>query len=425
MNRGVTDKGRFIVEKGSDPFFQSPARKRGTTPFLAAALLVAGALMTACSAADGKTKDTDAAPAAPRVAIAPVAAVAQPIARFIRATGTLVAEEQADVAAETSGRVVATPIERGSRVGQGAELVRLSAVETEAQVAEAEANVGQIEARLGLTSSAPFDVNAVPEVQTAKASSDLAQSEFARIQSLVDQRVVSQSEFEQRRAQLQSARQQYEAARNGAAQQYQSLQGARARLSMARKALADTVVRAPFVGLVAERLVSVGDYVTRGTKVAVVVRINPLRAELTVPEQSIAAVAVGQPITFEVDAYPNRQFTGRIRFVSPTLKADQRALTIEAVVPNAGNDLKPGLFATARIQEPSLTPAVLVPATAVQTAGGTSRVYVVNGDHVEERVVTVGQTVDELVEIASGIKAGDRVATANLSQLADGTAIAK
>src|SRR5207244_4681676 len=128
----------------------------------------------------------------------------------------------------------------------------------------------------------------------AKSSFDLAQSEFTRIQSLLEQRVVSQSEFEQRRAQFQAARQQYEAAKNGAAQQYQSLQAARARLAMARKALADTVVRAPFNGLVAQRMVSVGDYVTKGMKVAVVVRINPLRAQLTIPEQFVSAVGVGQ-----------------------------------------------------------------------------------------------------------------------------------
>jgi membrane fusion protein, multidrug efflux system len=185
------------------------------------------------------------------------------------------------------------------------------------------------------------------------------------------------------------------------------------------------VVRAPFAGLVAERLVSVGDYVTRGTKVAVVVRINPLRAELTVPEQFISAIAVGQPITLEVDAYANRQFTGTTRFVSPTLKADQRALTLEAVVPNPGNVLKPGLFVTARIQQPSPTPALLVPSSAIHTVAGTTRVYVVNGDHAEERVVTVGQTVDDLIEIPTGLKAGDRVATANVSQLVDGSPIAK
>ena len=266
-----------------------------------------------------------------------------------------------------------------------------------------------------------FNANAVPEVQNAKASYDLAESEFARIRSLLDQKVVSQSEFEQRRTQLEAMRQQYEAAKNGAAQQFQSLQAARARVALARKALADTVVRAPFAGLVAERLVSVGDYVTRGMKVAVVVRVNPLRAQLTVPEQFISAIAVGQPITFEVDAYPNRQFTGKIRFVSPALTTEQRALTVEAMVPNPNGELKPGLFATARIAQPNPTPGLLIPATAVLTAAGASRVYVVNGDHVEARVVSLGQTVGTLVEITNGLTSGDRVATTNLAQLADGT----
>jgi RND family efflux transporter MFP subunit len=376
----------------------------------------------ACSAADGKTKDRETV-APNRISVAPVDVVERPIARFIHATGTLVAEEQAGVAAETAGRVVATPIERGTATPQGAELIRLSPTETEAQVGEAEANAAQIEARLGLTSGAPLDVNAVPEVQNAKAAFELAESEFARIRSLLDQKVVSQSEYDQRRAQMEAARQLYEVAKNGAAQQYQSLQAARARVVLARKALADTVVRAPFTGLVAERLVSVGDYVTRGMKVAVVVRINPLRAQLTVPEQFISAVAVGQPIAFEVDAYPGRQFAATIRYVSPTLQADRRALTVEAAVPNPNNELKPGLFATAKVQQSKPTPAILVPATAVRASAGASRVYVVKGDYVEERVVTVGQSVDQSVEVTSGLAVGERVATANVNQLTDGSPI--
>jgi membrane fusion protein, multidrug efflux system len=376
----------------------------------------------ACSAADGKTKDRETV-APNRISVAPVDVVERPIARFIHATGTLMAEEQAGVAAETAGRVVATPIERGTATPQGAELIRLSPTETEAQVGEAEANAAQIEARLGLTSGAPLDVNAVPEVQNAKAAFELAESEFARIRSLLDQKVVSQSEYDQRRAQMEAARQLYEVAKNGAAQQYQSLQAARARVVLARKALADTVVRAPFTGLVAERLVSVGDYVTRGMKVAVVVRINPLRAQLTVPEQFISAVAVGQPIAFEVDAYPGRQFAATIRYVSPTLQADRRALTVEAVVPNPKNELKPGLFATAKMQQSKPTPAILVPATAVRASAGASRVYIVKGDYVEERVVTVGQSVDQSIEITSGLAVGDRVATANVTQLTDGSPV--
>jgi membrane fusion protein (multidrug efflux system) len=385
---------------------------------LAIAPLVAGA----CSAADGKTKDQSAA-APTAIAVTPVAAVEQPIARFIRASGTLMAEEQADVAAETAGRIVAASIERGTTVAQGATLVQLSATETDAQLKEAQANAAQIEARLGLTAGSTFDVNAVPEVQNAKASYELAQSEFARIKSLLDQKVVSQSEYDQRRTQMEAARQQFEAAKNGAAQQYQSLQAARARVALAQKAFTDTVVRAPFNGVVAQRLVSVGDYVTRGTKVAVVVRVNPLRVQLTVPEQFISAVSVGQPVGFVVDAYADRQFEGRVKYVSPALAADQRALTIEATVPNPSGELKPGLFATARIEQQAKTPGILVPTAAVQTAGGTSRAFVVSGDHVEERVVSIGQPVGDLIEVTKGLKAGERVATTNVAQLVDGVKV--
>jgi len=269
-------------------------------------LVIGGLASSACSTADGKSADQPATPAA--ITVSAVTATEQPIARFIRATGSLTADDQAAVAAEVGGRIVAAPVERGSAVAQGAELIRISSTEAEAQVQEAEANAAQIEARLGLTNGGAFDVNAVPEVQTAKASYELAQNEFARIKSLLDQRVVSQSEFDQRRTQMESARQQYEAAKNGAAQQYQALQAARARVSLARKALSDTVVRAPFAGLVAERTVSTGDYVNRGQKVVTVVRIDPLRVMLTVPEQFVSAVAAGAPVAFEVDAYPGRKF---------------------------------------------------------------------------------------------------------------------
>src|SRR5262249_60475257 len=144
---------------------------------------------------------------------------------------------------------------------------------------------------------------------------------------------------------------------------------------------------------------------------------------LTIPEQFISAVGVGQPVMFEVDAYAGKQFEGTVKYVAPSLQADQRALTIEALVPNPTGVLKPGRFATARIQQPAKTPGVMVPAGAVQSSSGTSRVYVVSGDHVEERIVTTGETVGDQVEITKGLKAGERVATRNVAQLADGTKV--
>src|SRR4029453_18451982 len=138
-----------------------------------------------------------------------------------------------------------------------------------------------------------------------------------------------------------------------------------------------------FSGLVAERVVSVGDYVPRGAHVATVVRVDPMRVELTIPEQAVALVKSGQPVQISVDAYRDETFPAKVRFVSPSLRTDQRALTVEAVAANADGRLKPGLFATALIQQPSSTPALLVPTTAVEAIAGTSRVYVVKNDKIE------------------------------------------
>jgi RND family efflux transporter MFP subunit len=260
-------------------------------------------------------------------------------------------------------------------------------------------------------------------VLNAKASLDWAEADFNRIKSLLDQKVVSQAEYDQRLTAVNAARQQFLSAQNTAQQSYRSLEAARARVDLARKTASDTVVRAPFTGTVSERLVSTGDYVTKGMKVAVVVRVNPMRVLLTIPEQFVSAIKVGAPVTFQVDAFPGREFSGTVRYVSPSLEATRRALTVEAVVPNASGELKPGLFATARIDETQKSTAVMIPAEAIQTNAGTSRVYVVNGDHVEERIVTTGQQLDSRVEIATGLKAGEKVATKNVAQLFDGAKV--
>jgi len=392
-------------------------RKVFISAFISSAA-IAALLSMGCSA-----QPTSAAePAAPLpVAVRVTAVQSQAIDRFLRVTGSLAADEQAEVAAETGGRVIATPVERGTRVSAGAVLIRVSGEEADASLREADANAAQIEARLGLMPGQPFDPARVPEVLNAKASLDWAEADFNRIKALLDQKVVSQSEFDQKQTQMQAARQQYQTAQNAAQQSYRSLQAARARVDLARKTAADTVVKAPFAGLVAERVVSKGDYVTRGTKVATVVRIDPLRVELTVPEQYVSQVKAGQAVKLTVDAYAGETFAANVRFVSPALKADQRALTVEAIAPNRDGRLKPGLFATAFVQQPAAAPALLVPSSAVETLAGTSRVYVVKGERAEERIVTTGERLDDRVEITSGLAAGETVAVNPRGKLADGT----
>jgi membrane fusion protein, multidrug efflux system len=389
-------------------------------PLLTGAALAA-LLSAACSGEHtSAASSTEPAPVAVRAATVQN----QAIDRYLRVTGSISADEHADVAAEIGGRVVGTPVERGTRVTAGAVLVRLSATEADASLREAQANAAQLEARLGFSAGQGFDAARVPDVLNAKASLDWAEADFTRIKSLLDQKVVSQSEYDQKLTQVQAARQQYQLAQNVAQQSYRSLEAARARVDLARKASADTVVRAPFAGIVAERFVGTGDYVSRGTKVATVVRIDPVRVELTVPEQYLSQVRNGQAVRLSVDAYPNEVFTAKVRFVSPALKSDQRALTVEAIASNADGRLKPGLFATALLQHPAPAAAMLVPATAVETVAGTSRVYVIaSGEKIEERIVTIGEKVGDRVELASGVKAGERVAANPRGKLSDGVRV--
>jgi RND family efflux transporter MFP subunit len=377
--------------------------------------------LSACRA-EVSTEASAASTAPPPVAVTQVEDRA--VDRYLRVTGSLTADEQAEVSAETAGRVVEVPVERGTKVQQGALLARISATETAAQLQEAEANAAQIESRLGLTPEQPFDPKQVPDVMNAKASLEWAEAEFNRIRSLLDQKVVSQSEFDQRRTQVEAARQQYQVALNSAQQSYRSLEAARARILLARKAVADTAVRAPFAGIVAERVVSVVDYVTRGAKVATVVRVDPLRLELTVPEQSVSLVKVGLPVKLTVDAYPGQEFDARIRFVSPSLRADQRALTVEALAENADGRLKPGMFATARIRQAENAPALLIPAASIETIAGTSRVYVIKNNRVEERIVTVGEAFGDRLEVTSGVGKGESVAADPKGRLSDGQTVA-
>ena len=308
-------------------------------------------------------------------------------------------------------------------MAEGSPLITFSPVEAQAAASDAEASVAQLEARLAIEPGEPFSIDQVPEVAAAKATRDLAEAEFARIRSLLDQKVVSQAEFDQRRTQVEATSNQYRAARNAAQQQFRMLEGAKARLSMARKALADTVVRAPFAGLVMERKVSVGDFVTRGTKVVTVVKVAPLRVELTVPEKSAGLIQSGEALRLQVDAFPGRDFEGQVRFVSPAFRADQRALTIEASVPNPDDALKPGMFAAAEVMLPSSAPSLVVPSGAVLTAAGISHVFVVRGTSVEQRMITTGLSLGSVTEVLQGLTAGEMVATSRVEALSDGAQV--
>jgi RND family efflux transporter MFP subunit len=192
---------------------------------------------------------------------------------------------------------------------------------------------------------------------------------------------------------------------------------------MARKLLEDTVLRAPYGGLIGEKHVTVGRFMKKGDPVATVVRVDPLRIELAVPEAAVAAVRQGQKVSFAVQTYPDRRFEGTIAYVGPAVRTESRALVVEAIVPNRAALLHPGLFATARIELPASRPGVTVPASALQSEAGVARLFVARGGRAEQRIVQLGRELEGQVEILRGVRAGERVVSRPVDGLADGAPI--
>ncbi|HEY9281953.1 MAG TPA: efflux RND transporter periplasmic adaptor subunit, partial [Pyrinomonadaceae bacterium] len=200
-------------------------------------------------------------------------------------------------------------------------------------------------------------------------------------------------------------------------------QAAEAQARQARKSVTDAVVYSPISGFVAERPADLGEYVSPTSKVATILRTNPLRLRIDIPEQFISLVRPGQSVSVATSAYADRAFAGRVARISPNVAADSRTLTVEAEVENGQNLLKPGQFATVRLQLPEPEAAVLVPARAVAGTEAARHVFVVRDGRAEQRVVQLGRPEGELVEIKSGVQPNELVATGNLEQLKDGAAV--
>jgi RND family efflux transporter MFP subunit len=182
-------------------------------------------------------------------------------------------------------------------------------------------------------------------------------------------------------------------------------------------------VYSPIDGYVVDRSADLGEYVSTTTKIATIVKINPLRVRIDIPEQAISAVSVGQSVSVTTSAWPDRNFSGRIARISPNVTPTSRTLTVEAEIENGGGALKPGQFATVRILQSRSAPATLVPARAVRTESGVSRVFVIKDGKAQERQVQLGQTEGDLIEIKSGVAENESLATSNVEQLSDGMAV--
>ena len=405
--------------------------------FVSAAAIGAG--LTGCgrSKGQGNSAGPSASPTPVVVAVSTTAAVSRQLPRYFEANGSLAPNEQADVAAETSGKVAAVGVDLGSSVRRGQMIVKLDDADfrirvqqAQAQLDEAKATLRQNEAKIGLRPGQKFNPENVPEVAAARSALELAEKNLRRYEKLVETGDISRATYDQQKSQRDQMAEQHQALIHLAQQNYATVANSQAavdaaatQVALAKRNLGYTVVVSPMPGYVSDRPADVGEYVSPQQKVATVVNLNPLRVRIDIPEQAIPQVHPGESVSVSVSGYPDRSFAGRVARVSPNVTTSSRTLTIEADVENPKAELKPGQFATVRILLPQTEAAVLVPQRALRTISGSTYVFVIKNGHAEQRLVQPGQTEGDLVELKSGVAAEEIIAISNVDQLSDGIAV--
>ena len=369
----------------------------------------------------------DAAPAADTATVAPAPRVhfakvsERTLPPTLEASGSITADSTSEVAAPAGGLVIEVPIDVGTRVKKGDVLVRLDPRGPSLGLAAAGAQAEQVKARLGLGPNQRFEPEKVANVRVAKEAMDLAVNDEARQKALLDSGSISQATWDQVRSHAEQTRAQYEAAVNAARQDWASLLAAESQASTAQKALSDTAIRAPFDGAIAERRISPGEFASMGKVVAVLVDDTPVRFKMDIAEADAGKVAIGKEVLVTVAAFPGRTFKGTIKRISASVKAQSRALPIEAEIANDDEVLKPGFFGRGQINVGGAdVKALFVPANAIGNTGSASRVFVRAGTRVAEKIVTVGRELDGLVEVKGALAATDEIATDQIDKLSDG-----
>jgi multidrug efflux pump subunit AcrA (membrane-fusion protein) len=400
--------------------------------------IVAGGALSACKRSNGQTNAAASASPTPAIIeVTTMAAVSRQLPQYFEATGNLAANEQTDVAPETSGKVAAVGVDIGTFVKKGQTLVRLEDADfkdrlqqAQAQLDQAKATLEQNRAKIGLRAGQKFNPENVPEVAAARAALDLAEKNLRRSEKLVESGDVSKTSYDVQKSQRDQASEQYKALIHQAEQNFATVansqaavEAAQANLSLTKRNLTYTTIVAPMAGYVSDRPADVGEYISPQQKVATIVNINPLRVKIDVPEQAIPQIHQGESVSVSVAAYPDRSFSGRVARISPNVTATSRTLSVEADVENGSGELKPGQFATIRVLLPQKGTAVMVPQRALRTISGATYVFVIKNGFAQQRLIQSGQTEGDMIEIKSGISGDEVIAISNVDQLSDGVAV--
>ena len=336
-------------------------------------------------------------------------------ASLLDASGYIVARRRATVSSKVTGKIVKVMLEEGQRVEAGEVIARLDDANWRASLAQSRAQLQQAEA----------------SVASAQTAFDDAKPIFARSEKQKSAAVISAQSFDESHAQFNVTRNNLLIAQRG-------LEAARAGVEVAQRNLDDTVIRAPFAGIVTEKAAQPGEMVSpmsagggfTRTGIGTIVDMDSLEVEVDVSENFINRVRPQQPVTIKLNAYPEWDIPGAVIAMIPT--ADRAKATVKVRIAIKQKDARIIPEMGARVAflsenqssnpetDKSYAAGVIVPTDAVATSGDGSIVYVVHGSTVERRAVRLGGKTNSGQIILAGLDAGNSVALGDLSKLSDG-----
>lgn len=399
------------------------------SPAILFALAALAAFCSGCRQETPQTRTAAVQQAPVEVRVAPV--MRRAVQRGIDVTGTLYGDDEAQIAAKTSGRVAAVPKDVGDHVAAGELLAQIDRTDYELERQQREAALREALAKLGLDQmpGADFDLATVPNVQRAGAEEHNAQAKFNRGKELHDNDppLISDQDYADLQTALEVASRTVKTEMLVARTLLSQARSRAVDLAAAEQRLRDTEIRAPVRGdsegyVVAQRLISTGEYVSEGKAVFALVDTDPIRFRAEVPERYAGEIHPGQAITIRVEAYAE-DFVGKVARISPRVDPQSRMFLVESEIPNADGRLKPGGFARGRISTNMEEGVAFVPQSAVISFAGVKRIFSVeNGKAVEHRIAT-GVQIDDSVEIVGGLPAGVMVVVEGVNKLAPGMAV--
>ena len=305
---------------------------------------------------------------------------------FVESIGTLNPYDVVTVSSELDGILKSIHVDEGSPVSQGQLIAEIKDTDYQLSVEQATSMLKQAEAALAN-----------------------AKLEHQRKEALYREELVTKQQFDDIVARLAVAQGDVERAKAG--------------LDLAKEKLTKAKIYATMAGSIKEKKVTAGDYIRNGTFLVSIIRTDLLKLNFSVTEKDVASIRMDQDVLFTVDAYPGREFRGRVKTIYPNLEEKTRSLQVEAVAANADGRLKPGLFCRVTLYTGPPRNTVVVPINALLYDNSTTKLFVVEGDRAKERKVKIGRKYGEFIEIVEGTKDKEIVVTVGQNNLMEGVLV--